>query len=150
MARFRRSRAATATRTIVVPQRQPAPIIRVSAPAGGRMRRVRRHARRAASAVGRGAASEKHTLTALAAAGAYGLVRKSGVSIPTIGPLGPAATVGLLAWAYGRWGKNQTAQHVATGLLSIAIYSWASTGEIAGADMPDDGGFASEFADDEG
>lgn len=128
MARSRRSSRSIVARPTVV--RTPAPIIRVSAPSGGgrRFHRVRHHARRAGHAV----ASEKHTIAALAAAGAYGLIEKSGVSIPTIGPLGPAATVGMAAWLYGRISKNATAQHVATGLLAVAINRWAATGTIAG------------------
>jgi hypothetical protein len=88
--------------------------------------------------------SEKHTLTAVASAGVLGLIEKSGVAIPTIGPLGPAATLGLLAWAYGRSSKSQTAQHVATGLLCVAVNRWAATGTIAGD------GRAVAFDDDDG
>jgi hypothetical protein len=129
MARRRRSVRTIVARPTVV--RTPAPVIRVSAPAGIRGR-ARHHIRRHAHSAGRAVASEKHTLAALAAAGAYGLIEKSGVAIPTIGPLGPAATVGMAAWLYGRMSKNQTAQHVATGLLAVAINRWAATGTIAG------------------
>jgi hypothetical protein len=137
MARRRRSSGGVKVVRVAAP-RQSAPIIRVSAPGGGRRwHRVRNHARGA----GRAVASEKHTLAALAAAGAYGLIEKSGVAIPTIGPLGPAATVGMAAWLYGRFSKNQTAQHVATGLLCVAINRWAATGTIAGESYyEDDGG----------
>lgn len=128
----RRARTRTITRTVVA--RGPTPTIRVTAPAAIRSygRRAGRAARHYGAHAGRAVASEKHTLAALAAAGAYGLIEKSGVSIPTIGPLGPAATVGMAAWLYGRMSKNQTAQHVATGLLAVAINRWAATGTIAG------------------
>ena len=76
--------------------------------------------------------SEKHTITAIVAAGVIGLLEKQGISIPTLGPLPPVATAGVAAWAYGRWGKSQMAQHIATGLLSVAVNRWAATGTIAG------------------
>jgi hypothetical protein len=117
--------ARSRTRTIV--QRSAAPqVIRISAPAN-LARRARSGYRRIASTrVGGAVLSEKHTLTAVASAGVLGLIEKSGVAIPTIGPLGPAATLGLLAWAYGRSSKSQTAQHVATGLLCVAVIGCAS------------------------
>lgn len=132
-------RTRTITRTIVAAPRSPAPIIRIQQPNIRSMayragRAVRRHAPR----VGRAVASEKHTLTAVAAALVFGFVEKSGIAIPSIGPLGPVATVGIGAWLYGRHSKNQTAQHVATGLLCVAANRWAATGTIAGDDAMDD------------
>lgn len=118
------------TRTIVA--RAPSPVIRIAAPAASVARRAGRAVRRAAPRVGRAVASEKHTITACIAAGVLGFAEKSGVSIPSIGPVGPAGTAGLIAWAIGRTTKNQTAQHVATGLLCVAINRWAATGTIAG------------------
>jgi Flp pilus assembly protein TadB len=124
----RRRRSSGSTRVVVA--RAPAaraPIIRVSAPSH-HIRRVRHHARSA----GRAISSEKHTMVALAAAAAYGFVEKQGYQIPSIGPIGPAGTVGLAAWLYGRMAKNNTAQHLATGLLAIAVNRWVATGTIAG------------------
>lgn len=135
------AKSRTITRTILAAPRGPAPIIRIQQPnirsvAYRAGRAVRRHAPR----VGRAVASEKHTLTAVGAALVLGFVEKSGIAIPTIGPLGPAATAGIAAWLYGRQSKNQTAQHVATGLLCVAANRWAATGTIAGEDtqLPDD------------
>jgi hypothetical protein len=128
----RRRRSSGSTRVVVA--RAPAakaPIIRVSAPSSPRhYRRARHYARKAGGAV----ASEKHTMVALAAAAAYGFVEKQGYQIPSIGPIGPAGTVGLAAWLYGRMAKNNTAQHLATGLLAIAVNRWVATGTIAGED----------------
>lgn len=121
--------AKSVTRTIVA--RAPAPTIRISAPANI-ARRAGRAVRRYAPRAGRAIASEKHTITAVVAAGVLGFAEKSGVSIPSIGPVGPAGTAGLIAWAIGRATKNQTAQHVATGLLAVAVNRWAATGTIAG------------------
>lgn len=134
----------TATRTIVMAPRQAAPVIRIATPQVRSVaRRAGRAVRRYGGAVGRAAAGEKHTLTAMLAAGGLGLVEKSGVAIPTIGPLGPAATLGVAAWLYGRHSKSQTAQHVATGLLCVAVNRWAATGTIAGE------GHGAVFDDDE-
>lgn len=126
----RRSSAGQFTRTIVA--RAPSPVIRIAAPAASVARRAGRAVRRAAPRVGRAVASEKHTITAVVAAGVLGFVEKSGFAIPSIGPVGPAGTAGLIAWAIGRTTKSQTAQHVATGLLCVAINRWAATGTIAG------------------
>jgi hypothetical protein len=121
-----RRRSYTPRTTIV---RAPAPVVRVSMP---RMQRARHHARRAGRAAFGAVSSEKHTLAAVAAAVAFGLLEKSGVAIPSIGPLGPATTVGLGAWVYGRTTKNQMAQHIATGLLCVGLNNWARTGVISG------------------
>lgn len=110
---------------VVVRQSRPI-VIR----AGGSRRR--RSIARYASGAGRAVSSEKHTLIALVAAFVYGIARKSGVKIPSFGPFGPASTAGLGLWAIGRWGHNTSASHAATGLLSIAAYQYASTGEVVG------------------
>jgi hypothetical protein len=130
MARRRRS-----SHAIVRTVRAPAPIIRVAAPSAPRFHRTRRVGRRVVGAVG----SEKHTLTAVAAAIGFGMLEKSGTKIPSIGPLGPAATVGIAAWVYGRMSKSPTAAHVATGLLCVALNRWAATGVIAGEDVLGEG-----------
>lgn len=135
----RRKGSHSITRTIV--QRSPAPIIRVSAPRGGGFRKRARHYGRRVVA---GASSEKHTLMAVGAAIGLGMLEKSGTKIPSIGPLGPAATAGLAAWVYGRMSGNVTAKHMATGLLSVALNRWAATGTIAGDDMS---GVAAVFDD---
>ncbi len=137
MARRRRS----SSRSIVV-QRTPAPVIRVSAPSAPRRHRIRHYGRHVASTVG----SEKHTLMAVGAAIGLGMLEKSGTKIPTIGPLGPAATAGLAAWVYGRMSGNVTAKHMATGLLSVAFNRWAATGTIAGGDVM---GVAAVYPDDD-
>lgn len=83
-------------------------------------------ARRAGSAAARtaakAAAQERHTLAALAAAAIAGAARRYDWDLPTIGDMPPTLTWGLGAWAFGRWGKNKMAQHVATGLLSVGLY----------------------------
>jgi hypothetical protein len=120
------ARRRSASRSVVVRQSRPI-VIRTG---GGR--RLASRARHYAGVAGRGVASEKHTLFAVGAAFLYGVLRKSGVKIPSFGPFGPASTTGLGLWALGRWGHNTTAAHAATGLLSIAAYQYGSTGEVVG------------------
>lgn len=127
------ARRRTATRTIVqrVPARSAPTTIRVVAPASpGRPRFAR--ARRYGRAVGHAVASEKHMLTAFAAAGAYGLAERAGMPIPSIGPIGPAGTLAVAAWLYGKTQKSATALHLATGLGCIAINRLAATGTVVG------------------
>ena len=52
-----------------------------------------------------------------------------------VGALGVAGTYGLAAWALGRYSRNRTMQHVATGLLAVAAAEFASgaTGAAAPA-----------------
>lgn len=124
------------TRAVPVPVRSGPTTIRIAAPAAirGAARAGGRHVRRGARAVVRGAVSEKHTLVAVGAAGVFGLLEKAGITqqIPTIGPLGPVAVTGLGAWLYGRVAKSQMGQHIATGLLCVAINRLASQGVVAG------------------
>ena len=104
--------ATTKKAQLVVVERQPT--------------RGRRLAKRAGAAAGRAAAraaaQERHTLAALAAAAVAGAARRYDWQLPTIGDLPATLTWGLGAWAFGRWGKNKMAQHVATGLLSVGLY----------------------------
>lgn len=85
---------------------------------------------------------EKHALTAIVAAGVLGLIEsKSPESITalSIGPLKPAATLGIGAWLLNRFSKNKTLEHAATGLLSVAAYDLAKTGIEGEGDWNNDG-----------
>jgi len=124
MARRRRS-SFGATRVVVARAPAATPTIRIAAPAPI-ARRAARRAGHAARRVGRAAYNEKHTITALVAAGLLGLIEKTGTALPRIPRLSTAATYGLGAWAYGKYGRSVTAQHVATGLLSCAIRDFAA------------------------
>lgn len=97
-------------------------------------------ARRVASLAVRAAINEKHTLTAVAAAGALGLAERNGIPIPHIALLGPAGTLGAAAWIAGKTSGNETLKHVATGLLSIAAYELAKGGgsKVAGDETAGD------------
>ena len=96
--------------------RRSVPRINVTIPKAA----LARGARRVGTATAKAALSEKHTLTAIAAAAGYGFARSRGVALPYVTAIGQAGTYGLAAWMLGRFTRNQTAQHVATGLLAIA------------------------------
>lgn len=122
------AKSRTITRTVVA--RAPTPTIRIQAPAA--IRAVGRGARRAGRRAARGAYSEKHRLVPIVAAYALGVAKKNGTKLPTIMGLGPAASVGLIAWAIGKYTRNALASHSATGLLSVAAYSYGESGQVAG------------------
>jgi len=91
--------------------------------------------RRAGSAIAARARDEKHTMTALLAAFAAGYCDKNNVNIPTFGPLSKAGTAGVLAFAIAKMTKNKTAEHVATGLLSVQAYQFAAGAAVVGDDI---------------
>jgi hypothetical protein len=81
-------------------------------------------------------ARERHTLAAVAAAAAVGYAQspdpdKPGeprIKLPTIGGLDPASTAGVVAFGLGMATKNKTIEHIATGLLSVAVYELGKKG----------------------
>lgn len=85
-------------------------------------------ARRAGGAAARAAWSEKHTITALLAAGALGLAKRQDVELPHFEAVGVPATYGLAAWVAARFTKSRVLEHAATGLLSVAVYELAAGG----------------------
>lgn len=111
-------------------------IVRVPSFSPAARRRAGAIARRGFSAAGRAAASEKHTIAAVAAAATLGFMQRSGVSLPRIDALGTAGTYGLVSWAAGRFMKSPVLSHIATGLMSISAYQLAAGQTLAG----DDGG----------
>lgn len=94
-------------------------VIVVQAP---RRTRGRRTAGRVGSAIAKAAWDEKHTIAALLAAGVAGAARRYDWQVPTLGDLPAPLVWGLGFWAFGRFQRNQMAQHVATGLLSVGLY----------------------------
>jgi hypothetical protein len=96
--------------------------------------RARALARRGVSAAARIAASERHTAAAVGAAAVLGFAARSGVQLPRIDAIGTAGTYGLVAWGIGRFTRSTVAQHVATGLLSVAAYQLAAGQSVSGDD----------------
>ena len=132
-----------ATRTIVIrraaqqARRAVQPII-VRAPAA--MKHVKHHGRKIASA----AYEERHRMGAILGGLALGLIEKAGIDLPTIPLLGKAGTLGVAAWAMGKWGKSRIASHAATGFLAIAAFELGKEGHINGLDgYVAGGGYAS-------
>lgn len=75
-------------------------------------------------AAARAAAEEKHTLTALAAAGALGYAEREGMldNVSMIDNVDPKVQVAVAAWLLAKFSKSKTASHVATGLACVALY----------------------------
>lgn len=81
------------------------------------------------------ARDQKHTLTAMAACFALGYALRKGIKLPFIKSIGPAATYGAGAWVAGKYLKNKTLNHSATGLLCVKAYSMGRGGMSAAVEM---------------
>jgi hypothetical protein len=92
------------------------------------IQKAKKHHRRGRS----GGLGEKHRVGAIVGGGVLGLIQKSGVSLPSLPFLGQAGTLGVAAWAVGKYMHSPWAEDLATGFLAIAAYELASTGTIAG------------------
>ncbi len=92
-------------------------------------------ARRGVSMAAREAREEKHTLYALGAAAALGYAERQEYDLPHVEAVGVAGTYGVLAWIIGKYTKNRSARHMATGLLSIAVNRFAAGDEGTSGDM---------------
>lgn len=127
------ARRASRTRTIVrrVPARASSPIIRVSAPSPQRRRRSGR--RRSSSASVGGGILPKSRLIAFGAAGLLGYAEKTGVKIPILLGLSPAASAALIALALAKFGRVQGAADVFTGLGCVALNRWGAGNVPGGA-----------------
>lgn len=78
--------------------------------------------------------TEKHRMGAIVGGAVMGLLDKSGIDLPTLPFLGKAGTVGVAAWAVGKYMRSPWAEDLATGMLSIAAYELAKEGSISGVD----------------
>jgi hypothetical protein len=114
--------------TVVV--RRPPPRTIVAAPRTITRTRtvVARVARRAGGAAVAAAQAEKHTMAAVVASGLVGYAQRQGMleNIPHIQAIGPIGTLGAVAWVGGRFMRSRVLSHVATGLLSVAVYKAAA------------------------
>ena len=86
---------------------------------------------------GRGGFGEKDRAMAIAGGFLLGFIDKSGFNVPTLPFLGKAGTIGVAAWAAGRYLKSKTAEDMATGMLAIAAYELGKEGKIDGAEDGD-------------
>ena len=118
---------------------RPVPFRRGPSPRLKKMEaRIASGARRAALA----ARDQRRELTAIGAAGLYGLARGKAWDMPTIGGLNPAllyGVVGYLAPSIGVKGKvGETLRSAGTGLLCVAAEKIARTGSPTGVGFDDD------------
>lgn len=121
----------------ITPARAPTIRVVTAAPVAPRVRAaVVRGARRAASAAGRAAWDEKHTLAAVAAGGLLGLAVKNNwiQQLPTVPAIGRIGTIGVALWAIGKYGRNRVARHAASGVLAVAAYQLGVSGSVTGDD----------------
>jgi hypothetical protein len=131
----KRARTRTITRTVAVPSRAPAPVIKlnvpraVGAPRASFRRRVRHGARRAVTALG----GEKHNLLAAGGAFILGHLQKSGdlAKVPTFLGLGPIGSAAILAWGVSKYFvKSPTAKALASGMVCVAAFNFGNTGRV--------------------
>lgn len=109
---------AGAVMTKKAPQVQIVRVPSFSPATKAKLKGVAKRGGQAAAALAR---DEVHTLTAMGAGAALGYIESRNVQVPHIKTLGISGTYGGVAWALGRYTKNKTMQHVATGLLACAV-----------------------------
>ena len=125
----RRSRSRSIVRTVTA--RAPSPIIRVSAPPAQRRRRGRR--RRSGSSGGGGGILPRSRVLAFGSAAALGYAEKTGIKIPILFGLSPAASAALIALALAKFGRVQGALDVFTGLGCVALNRFGAGNVPGGA-----------------
>jgi len=97
---------------------------------------VLRTARRGASKLQEHRKQVKGMAIAAAAAGVFGYMQAKDVKVPKIDALGTTGTYGLAAAAVYAVTDSDMAAHIATGLLSVAIYN-AAQGRLSSAGVAD-------------
>lgn len=128
MAKRRKSSTARALAPVIRMQTPPAQRVVVAQPSflGRTQAKMQSGLRRVGGAAAKFAQDEKHTLTAVSAAALLGLAESRGMQLPAVDAVGTAGTYGIAAFVVAKLTGNRTAEHVATGLLSVAAYKAAS------------------------
>jgi hypothetical protein len=145
----RKKQTQTQNRAIVVRERSPAPIIRVSAPRATPVKHKRRrkggggggHSRALGAATGSMSATKSGSL----ALGGfiYGYLEKNVTQIPTLPLIGKSGAIALIAYFMG--GKNPgIIADIGNAASVIAGYSFGSTGRVSGL-TPGVGGVAAQI-----
>lgn len=111
--------------------RERAPIIRVSSSPVVPLK-YRRAMRRHGRAYMKGGTS---IVDGIISGAAMGLVEKSGIAIPVIGPLGKSGSAALIAYGIGKFMHIPLASRLAVGFASMAAYQMMVKGSIDGIDM---------------
>jgi len=136
------------SRAIVVRERAPAPIIKVSAPRAAPVKKGKRrrhggggHSRSIGSATGAMSATKSGSL----ALGGfiYGYIEKNVPQVPTLPLIGKSGAIALIAYFMG--GKNPgIIADIGNAASVIAGYSFGSTGRVSGL-TPGVGGVAAQI-----
>lgn len=81
-------------------------------------------ARRVGGAAAKAAMGEKHTIVALVASAALGYADREDMleRFSFIDGVDPKVQLALAVWLVGKMTKNNTIQHAATGIASVALY----------------------------
>ncbi len=130
-----KKRTKTQSRAIVVRERSPAPIIRVSAPRATPVKHKRR--RKGGGGGGRSIGSATGSMSAtksgsLALGGfIYGYIEKNVPQVPTLPLIGKSGAIALIAYFMG--GKNPgIIADIGNAASVIAGYSFGATGKVSG------------------
>lgn len=143
-----KKRTKTQSRAIVVRERSPAPIIRVSAPRATPVKHKRRKASHhggGGRSLGAATGSMSATKSGSLALGGfiYGYLEKNVTQIPTLPLIGKSGAIALIAYFMG--GKNPgIIADIGNAASVIAGYSFGSTGRVSGL-TPAVGGVAAQL-----
>jgi hypothetical protein len=143
-----KKRTKTQSRAIVVRERSPAPIIRVSAPRATPVKHKRRRkggGGGASRSIGSATGSMSATKSGSLALGGfiYGYIEKNVPQVPTLPLIGKSGAIALIAYFMG--GKNPgIIADIGNAASVIAGYSFGSTGRVSGL-TPGVGGVAAQL-----
>ncbi len=139
----------TQSRAIVVRERAPAPIIKVSAPRAAPVKKGKRRRHHGGGGGGRSIGSATGAMSAtksgsLALGGfIYGYIEKNVPQVPTLPLIGKSGAIALIAYFMG--GKNPgIIADIGNAASVIAGYSFGSTGRVSGL-APGVGGVAAQI-----
>lgn len=142
----------TATRSqsaIVVRERSPAPIIKLSAPRAAPVKKAKRRRGGHRSSGGRAIGSATGAMSATKSGGLalggfiYGYIEKNVPQVPTLPLIGKSGAIALIAYFMG--GKNPgIIADIGNAASVIAGYSFGSTGRVSGL-TPGVGGVAAQI-----
>lgn len=139
-------RKTSTTRTIVVPAKQAAPVIKVSAPRAAPVKRRKGGRRRRSSGIGGGGSFTK-TLVGCGIGGAvYGYIEKHwGPNIPSLPIIGKSGTIAVAAYfAHKNGFGGEISRDTAIAAAVIAGYSFGTTGKVSGNVAPQVSGVAAQ------
>lgn len=144
----KKTRTQTQNRAIVVRERSPAPIIRVSAPRATPVKRKRGHRKSGGGgsrSIGSATGAMSGTKSGSLALGGfiYGYLEKNVTQIPTLPLVGKSGAIALIAYFMGGKSPGIIAD-IGNAASVIAGYSFGSTGRVSGL-TPQVGGVAAQL-----